>query len=331
MGKRILDSIRSLRGMRFGRPGSSPIGLTSFDQSQRSWARAIASYEDVPTAFKPFLESLQAAGVPFPVSVVAPTYEGFLHRQAEKLICVTPSEVILLEKRGSRLTTHRYPIPGITSVEFSSALLDSRIKITGLEGDDLTPTSSTIRFNAVTDFLFAPILAGVRGRGATLPRTTAAGPDPFLEWGKRNFKFMNYAQRSLMGDEVVVHAVLQPEILRGRVSGFGQAYRRTISPTHATILTDRELITIREIVHRGGRERYGGVWTYMPLRRIEGVSMTEGHHGLAVLSVELPGGGHMQLQFEPSARGNLQVLVERFLDWKGGVSGNAAAGESSPG
>ncbi len=326
MGTRIQDAIRSLRGMMFGRAGRRPIGLTSFDQSQRSWARAIAAYEDVPTPFKSFFESLQATGAPFPVSVIAPTYEGFLHRQTERLICATPDAVILLEKRGGSCVTHRYPLEGITSVEVTSALLDARIKITGLEGDSLVPSSSTIRFNAVTDFLFAPILARARGRGDVLQGEVPAGTDRFLEWGKRNFKFMNYAQRSLMGDERVVHAILQPEIVRGVVSGFGRTYRRTISPTHATILTDRELITIREIVHRGGRERYGGVWTYIPLRRIEGVAVMESRYGLVALSVRLPGGGQVQFLFEPSARDDLQVLVGRFLALKERTSGKATVG-----
>ena len=96
------------------------------------------------------------------------------------------------------------------------------------------------------------------------------------------------------------------------VSAFGRGVDRTISPTHAILLTDRELITIREGPAPGGRERYGGVWDYMPLRRIERLSITEAAHGAVGLSIHLPGANHFDLLFEASARNRLEAIQAKF-------------------
>ena len=324
MYTRFLRSMRTLQDARRGRAGRAAIGLTPFDLAQRSWARSIAAYTDVPVPYRPFFEPLQAAGVPFPLVVIAPTYEGFLHRETEKLVCAASDEVCVLERHGAKLDVVRYPLPRITCLEVSSVLLDARIKIMGLEGDGLVPISTTIRFNAVTDFLFAPIVARIRRGEAGSKAAPAARSDPFNAWGRDNFKFMNYAKRSLVGDEVTVQAVLQREIRVGVLSAFGRTYRRTLSPTHATILTDRELITIEEILPKGDRERYGGLWGYMPLDRIESLSMTGVQRDLVTLCVDLFGGGRRQFQFEPSAREELAVPVGKFTSLKEERSRKAA-------
>ena len=316
MHTKFLRSMRTLWHARRGREGRAAIGLTPFDQAQRSWARSIAAYTDVPVPYRPFFEPLEAAGVPFPLVVIAPTYEGFLHRETEKLVCAASGEVTVLERHGARLDVVRYPLPRIICLEVSSVLLDARIRIMGLEGDGLAPTSTTIRFNAVTDFLFAPIVARIRRGEAVSKAVPAAGSDPFNAWGRDNFKFMNYAKRSLVGDEVTVQAILQREIRVGVLSAFGRTYRRTLSPTHATILTERELITIEEILPKGDRERYGGLWAYMPLDRIERMAMTGVQRDLVTLSVDLFGDGRRQFQFEPSAREELDALVGKFASLK---------------
>jgi len=329
MHTKFLTSMRTLWDARRGRAGRAAIGLTPFDLAQRSWARSIAAYTDVPLPYRPFFEPLQAAGVPFPLVVIAPTFEGFLHRETEKLVCAASDEVCVLEGHGAKLDVVRYPLPRITCLEVSSVLLDARIKITGPEGDGLVPTSTTIRFNAVTDFLFAPIVARIRRGEAGSNAAPAARSDPFNAWGRDNFKFMNYAKRSLVGDEVTVHAVLQREIRLGVLSAFGRTYCRTLSPTHATILTDRELITIEEILPKGDRDRYGGQWSYMPLDRIECLSMTGVQRDLVTLCVDLFGGGRRQFQFELSAREELDALVGKFTSLKEGRSRKAA--RASPG
>jgi hypothetical protein len=288
------------------------IRVTPFEQAQRSWARSIASYADVPPEYRRALEPVLAAGAPFPLVVLTPSYEGFLRRETEKLVCASSDEVAILERRGNKVNVRRFPIGAIRCVEVSSILLDARFKIEGLEEGSPIPASASVRYNAVTDFLVTPIVMRIRSRGLPSRAEPGAAANPFQDWGRRSYKFMNFARRSLIGNEPIHAAILQPEIRVEVLSAFGRSYRRTISPTHATILTDRELITIREVPYPGRRERYGGIWDYMPLALIETLSVTDADRGVLVLSIEWPGDAHLDLQFEAAARASLDALVAEF-------------------
>jgi hypothetical protein len=303
------------------------IGLTPFEQAQRSWAKSISSYSDVPPDYAAFFEPWRARGAPFPLVVIAPSYEGFLHRQVERLVCATSDDITIVERRGHRLVPRRYPISQISCVEVSAALLDARLRIIGLEGDDRLPSSTLIRFNAVTDFLFTPVVARIRSAGQGPRPQPAEESGAFQAWGRRSFKFMNYAKRSLLGNEAVLQAILQPEIRMRVVSAFGRSLRRTLSATHATILTEHELISIRELASPGDQERYGGTWDYMPLRKIAGLSVSRNGHGLLRLEVELFGGFRFDLLYETSVGADLDAMVAKVTELG---HGNAEARYPTP-
>jgi hypothetical protein len=309
---KFVASLRSFWDERRAR--STVIGLTPFERAQRSWARSIAPYADVPAEYASFFDPMRASGAPLPLVVIAPSYEGFLHLEVERLVCATADEIAVLERRGHRLESHRFPFSAISCVQMRSVLLDARLKIIGLEGADRIPAEISVRFNAVTEFLFAPIVARIRSAGAEPRVGTAEAAKVFEAWGKRNFKFMNYARRSLLGNEAVLQAILQPEIRISIVSAFGRSIRRTVSPTHATILTERELISIQEVAYPGDQERYGGVWDYIPLAKIAALSISANGRGLVSLSIQLHGETRFDLLFEPSAREDLDSLEAKFSE-----------------
>jgi hypothetical protein len=295
-------------------PRSHAERLTPYDQAQRSWARTAASLADVPPEFAPVVAGLVDQERRFPIVVIAPTFEGFLRRETEKAVCATTDEVVILEKRRRRVEVHRYPFAGVCLVEVRSVLLDARLKVVGLEAGSESPASSTICYSAVTDFMFTPIVARLRSAGRSDRIVPGRFENAFSDWGRNNFKFMNYARKSLLGDEGEVEAILQPEIRRPIISAFGRTLWRSITATHATLLTDRELIDVRETLAPGVRERYGGVWTYLPLARIVGLSVVGDGDGLARLEVRLPCDLRLDLVFESSSRGDLDRLVSRFTD-----------------
>jgi hypothetical protein len=309
---RIVAALQSAWNERL-RARATAIGVTPFEQAQRSWARSITSYGDLPAPYAGYFEPLRARGDPFPLVVIAPAYEGFLHRETERLICAATDEITVLERRGHRLNSHRYPIARISYVETSSALLDARFKIVGFERGAPVPSAIAVRFNAVTEFLFTPIVTRIRAAGASRPGAKV-DPRVFEAWGRHHLKFMNYARRSLLGDEAVLHAILQREIRVSLLPAFGRSFDRTVSPMHAAILTDRELISIREMPHAGDQERYGGIWDYIPLERIEGLSITANGPGLVDLSVRLPGNARLTLRYEESARPEVEALTGKFAE-----------------
>jgi hypothetical protein len=280
------------------------------ERTQLSWAKRIPSYAEVPGAYQDFFEPLRMAGQDMPYTVLAPSYEGFLHRAAEKLVCAFGQEVHILEGSGSTFEAKSFPLAGISYVEVRAVLLNSHIKIYGLT-DQGVPSSATLRFNTVTDYLFRPIVKRIRlGAGEARLATPRSEGKTFDHLVRVNYKFMNYARQSLLAEETAIHAILQPEIREGVLSVLGKTYYRTISPTHMSILTDGELITIREEVGWGGKERYGGVWDYVPVDKIVSLSLSEKGSSLLNLSIQLPEGARLDSLFQASARQDLEQLLD---------------------
>jgi hypothetical protein len=287
------------------------------EQTRLSWARAIGSYAAVPTAYQDFFEPFLAEGCPFPYTILTPTFEGFIRRTTEKLVCDLGREIDVLTRTGNTFEATCYPLEWISYVELRTVLLDSRIKISGVTKQGI-PTSSTFRFSSVTGYLFTPILERIRLAAGDCADSKDAAWGPELEifdhWASLNYKFMSFARRSLLRGEKVIQAILQPEI---RVSAFtilGRTHYRRISPPHATILTDRELIVVREDARQRADARYSGVWDYIPLNKIETLSLDEKDDGCLVLSVHLPENERIQLLFQASAKPEVDQLLERHRE-----------------
>jgi len=314
-GIRVLTKVRDTLRAIWRRASLSTIApprVSALEQTKSSWAKRIESYAAVPPAYSAFFEPFLAEGRAFPYAVLTPTYEGFIHRTAEKLVCDFGHEICVLERRGSTWEVQCYPLEAISYVEVRAILLDSRIKISGMTKQGV-PASSTLRFNTVTDCLFMPILETIRrapvGSSDAVPSSELS---KFDQWVRLNFKFMNYAKRSVLAGEKVIHAFLQPEIRASVVTVLGKTYYRTISPTHVSILTDRELIMIAEEKRPGGEDRYGGIWDYIPLNKIATLSLDEKDGSLLVLSIELPEGARLEFLYPASARQELEQLLDRF-------------------
>jgi len=307
----VLEKVRNGLHKIWGPIARLPL-LGAYEQTRASWAKLIESYDAVPAVYQDFFVPLLADGRAFPYAVLTPSYEGFIHRTTEKLICDLGRQICVLERKGNAFEAQCYPIEGISYVEVRTVLLDSNFKICGVTSHGVA-ASSMLRFNTVTDYLFTPFLEKIRLGGAD---SKGAPPglksEEFGDWVRLNYKFMNLARHSLLGGDRVIHAVLQPEIRAHVLTVLGRTYYRVISPTHAAILTDRELIMIREEAWRGGNDRYGGIWDYMPLNKIVALSLSEKDGDLLALSVQLPEGEHLECLFQAAAKQEVDQLLERF-------------------
>lgn len=300
--------------------GKLPL-LTGYEQTRLSWARAVESYDQLPETYKEFFKTFLGDTSTFPYAVLTPTFEGFIRRENEKLILGLDSKIYVLERVRDKLTSTCYPLDGINYVEVGTILLKSWIRISGV-ADNGALTSSTLRFNAVTDYLFTPILSKMR------PASTPGDTDQNSERAKfdylvhLNFKFMNYARRSLVPGEKVIHTILQPEICATILTLFGRSLFRTISAAHLDILTDKELIMIRDKnnIGRSDNTRYGGIWNYIPLDRIMSVSLTPSKNNLLVLSIHLPQDDHIDSLFSVSNQQEVELFLKQFETLKPGAT-----------
>ncbi|MBN2502257.1 MAG: hypothetical protein JXB38_15850 [Anaerolineales bacterium] len=284
--------------------------------TRASWAKLVPSCADLPVVFQDFFESFTTDGHPFPYAVLTPSYLGYMHRETEKLVFVLGAEIYILEASGDGYETICYPFGDIAYVETRSVLLDSSIKFSGVtrQGDRAV---TSFRFNTVTAHLFSPILNGIRLAATDAPITVRSSElEGFDHWGRVNFKFMNYARRSLLEGETVVQAILQPEIRVKVMRVLGRAYYRTLSPPHATILTNQELIVIREEQRRRSDE-YGGLWDYIPLDKVAALALDRREDNLLTLAIDLPGEESLAYLFEAAWQPELEQLMEKFREVKG--------------
>ena len=284
------------------------------EQTKASWARPIESPAALPAAYRGFLEPLLAGGGAFPYTVLTPSYQGFLHRATEKLVCDLDDEICILERHGGTCEAHHYPLEGISYVEVRTFLLDSSIKISGVTGHGLA-ASTSFKFNAVTDYLFTPILHRIRlASHGPSDADLGSESEKFDDWVSLNYKFMNFAKRSLLAGDRVIQAILQPEIRTRALTLLGKTLYRLVSPTHMCILTDRELITVREEDRRSADDKYGGIWNYIPLGKIVDLSLSQRDGHLFELSIQLPDGAPLGYLYQASAERELNELLDRFRE-----------------
>lgn len=169
---------------------------------------------------------------------------------------------------------------------------------------DGKPGSSTLRFNAVTDYLFEPLLARTRQAAGESPDVASSELEKFDNWSQLNYKFMMLARHSLLGGETVLQAFLQPEIRLPVFTLLGITFYRTASLTHAGILTDREIIMIREDYW------YGGIQEYLPLRNVVALSLSERENGLLALCIQLSGDIQLEYLLESTAKQEIHKFLE---------------------
>lgn len=286
--------------------------INAAELTKSSWARPIKSLAHVPDLYRECFATYLSENTVFPYTILAPAFERFIHKTTEKLICDTGAEIVILERTGNGFEALRFPLDSIWHVEHRTMLLDSSIKICGSTAQG-TPASSTIRFNTITDYLFMPILERIRLAAIPSQRVTdGSEAEKFNYLVRTDYKFMNYAKRSLAGGEKVIHFLHQPEIRENLWTVLGRTHYRTVFPTCMIILTDRELIVIRENEARGAKSKYGGNWDYIPLNRIETLSLSETNGRLLVLSILLPGEEQIQIHFRDSLRPEIGQFLAHF-------------------
>jgi hypothetical protein len=312
----MLTRVRNALRMIGGKAHTSKMNLlpklSGAELARSSWAIRIESYNEVSEVYRSFYAPFHPNGRSFPYTVLTPSHERFIHRQPEKLISGFCDEIFVLERSGNAFETRCYPVDGINFIEFKTALLASSLKICGLTSEGVVD-SSTFIFNSVTDYLFTPLLKTMRH--VPLDSNTPGDnseTEQFNHLVRVNYKFMNYARHSLFGGQKVVYSIFQPEILSNVLTMLGKTYSRTISPAHMVILTDSELILIREDAVRRKEDKYGGIWTYIPLGKVMSLSMSETPDHLLMLVVRLFEKIYFEFLFQPSASSEIKQLLDRF-------------------
>jgi hypothetical protein len=184
-------------------------------------------------------------------------------------------------------------------------LLYSWLTINGIDQDGRS-SATTIKFNTVGDGLFLPILSRIRGQADYSSENQLAVEQAKFDYlSVLNYKFMNYGRRSVQPGDRVQRIVLQPELRKEFLNLFGKSFWQLVFPAHILILTNHEVISIRDASKIA---TYGGIWNYVPLEKISSVQLNEEANGNLKLCLELPAHDMLEIPFEASKRAETETL-----------------------
>jgi hypothetical protein len=283
--------------------------------SKQLWAKKVHNFESLPEAFQPVLNDLIKDKTSFPYTVLTPTFEGYLEQENEKLALCLDHRLIILEKDLQEVAITSYRLENIYRIEFGKILLKAWIHICGTD-DQGQFSISKLRFNSVTDYLFKPFIEAGRDLDEPVePVDMQVEREKFspLKW--KHFKFMNYACISLLPCEHVQQYIFQPEMETDHTRLFGLTlFKRTTCLSHILILTDRELISIRDdetSQHLKDRSRYGGIRNYVSLNHLQDLIIKDAPYGMVNLIVILPSGDKICMSFDKERVPELEQFVEK--------------------
>ena len=300
-----------------GRKSAGPV-MSAAEQTRLSWARPVHSRDELPPAYRSFFAARPTEEA-FPYSVLTPTFAGFMRREIEKLVCCIDDRLIILEKTSGDPKCTEFPLSDLNRVEIGGVLLRAWTTFQGRANDEPVLTTVTLRYNAVTDWLFAPFIDQIRRAEASpiaVPRDGELSKldDIVLP----SYKFRNYARRSLLPGERLIAVLAQPEIRRSVIRLGRWSYQRTLVMAQVLILTDCELIIIHDDPDSPPAfddTRYGGVWNYIPLRKIERMVWQDRTADVLSMTLELPLGDQVESLFAANRRAEVEQFLSQVIEW----------------
>lgn len=282
--------------------GSSSL-LTGTRQTMTTWTRVIESYNEIPRVYQDAFRASLRDHQPFPHVVLAPALTGVPHKTTEKLIYEANDTLYVLVRAETGIVTQAYPLDKVCDIEIGRIFLYSWLNIHGMTRKGLV-TSTKIEFNSSSTRHFTDFIAKMRPQPNGADDTDLKRERAALDYlADESYKFMNYAKNSLVKGEKVLYTLWQPEIRESVFPLIHLPFYRTIEPAHLTIVTDKELILIREEESgkgRGKESRYGGIWQYIPLRSVASLSLEELADNRLLFSIGLSLPGYVYRRFELS-------------------------------
>jgi hypothetical protein len=200
-------------------------------------------------------------------------------------------------------------------MEFKKVLLDSHFSLCGIERSGKL-IRLDLHFNTVTEGLFWEIMRRIR---QSFFQKRDLTEKPYLdELRQESFKFASYCRNCLMPGEKVMHLIWQPELKVNYLPAsfpklFKEWFERIVFPNHLLMITDQELILIREDEHENRKEKYGAIWQVIPLSKIRSVDQTDQENGLLKFTLHLSDGTHIDSLFLPQMRERIEMAIPLII------------------
>lgn len=278
-------------------------------QSQNTmsqWPVMVKRPEQIPDSFCEALDS--QFGAKWPYSVFIPPTKWDAAGKRPKVFSMLEDGVMYFEDMKTEVKQVFYPFKDILYVEIGRMLLSSWMTIHGMVHGQYR--QSTISYNTVRDDLFDPIIERIREE---------ISPDESLLEGHNgeklsdlkqlDLKFLNYTKQSLLPGEKIINIIYQPKVQEAN-----ERIMETLPEhTHAVVLTDNELILIKEDNHKykNVHSNYGVVKDFIPLNHIKDVS-AEALDSSLRMHVDLGDKDELDRMFTSEQSDRIHQLINKF-------------------
>ena len=272
------------------------------------WATIIGKFDDIPNCFRRYLEpGLNNDDLPY--VILAPEYRWGRRKTNEKMIYIYEERINYIERNNQGIIHKVYLLSDVIQIEHGKVLLYSWIKISAYINGMLD--FFVVEYNTVTEPLFIRVINTIR--------TSVSTQNPFIANQVKintakidllEYKFKNYIQYCLLPGSEIISFVFQEEI-RKRYLGF---FYKNISPTHLVLLTDKELIIIKEDNKMTKSTRsYGQIYHYVPLEKIKLVKVNrDSGADIITLEIQLIHEAQVLIKYEPYQEYTLSQMKNLF-------------------
>jgi len=289
-----------------------PSRLSPAEQTRLSWATRIASYQEIPVDYQWFFNLHKFSEIEFPFTVITPSYEGFLHRYQEKMVCLFGAKLYIVDKTSKSSLSFNFQ--EINLMEFRKVLLDSSITICGVE-DSGKSVKVDMHFNTVTEGLFWEIMRRIRQ--FFFQKITVTEKPYFDELRQESFKFASYCRNCLIQGEKVMDLLWQPELIENHIPIWlpickKEWFDRIVFPNHLLLITNQEIILIREDELENRKEKYGAIWQMIPLSKIYSIDQTDIENNLRKLTFRLDDGTNINSLFLPQMKERIEKAISHI-------------------
>lgn len=275
-----------------------------------AWSKVIGTFEALPEIYQTFFRQIQKdTDGELPYLVLTPASEKMIRRTPEQLACIARDNFYILENVENELRITAFPLSQIYSLEVGAILLYSWIKVQGLTSHGQLQ-SKTIEFNSISYPHFNPLLKQIR-RVPVVGIKKAREAEKFNCLASSSYKFMNYGRKSLLGDEKVMKILWEPEIRDRFFSKLDIPITRLKSYSHLFILTDKEIILIREddLTHSIKGAHYGGIWQFIARANLASLKIHESDGNRFFLQINLRGDQTIHLLFRNENRIGVEEMI----------------------
>jgi hypothetical protein len=272
----------------------------------------ISSYDEIPTGF---LAAFPGGDEGYPYSVLIPAEENSLFREDinPQMLCLYQDRLINLEAIQGQVQTNEYALKSITSVEHGRVLLNSWLIIHSAS------RNKTFNFMSTAEHVFSPIVEAIRGTGGVHESEDSAAKtqEELAKLGylwKLNIKYFNYAKQSIRPGATIQASVYQEDIPLSKLNFFGKPVFSSYLSGHLAVLTDRELVFIKESeeIREIHDTSYGGAFSYIPLDKVKSVEFEsiDDKKVDCLANIQLVDGKYYQFQFSTATA----VQLDAFKD-----------------